>query len=277
MSFCSRCGTQAPDNAQYCSKCGNIIVTSNTDQPSNIPIPPTPIPSNPLPLPNHSSEQVVIRNTSPKSGLGNPGNEPFFHVIKLLPVPLRYITYYGLFIIGVYSNPDKAALVYLLFLVLALFKPNVWLNIFDKNPVNRKSVLLVFGTPVIVGLVISMIFGAALAHLENQSNSNKPTSQLKEETSSQHVKSVSIPQSDNDGKNVLMPSKNNSAFTGKIISKGRVANLYSSPDPNAEIVGSVNAGSTFPCYATQNGFFFFNHSGTKGWLRPINVEPIRAD
>ena len=73
----------------------------------------------------------------------------FMDFLDLLPRPLRYVVFYGLFTIGIFSKPVYTLGILAMLLVAALISPKHWLAPWGPEPVERKRVLKIYGTALV--------------------------------------------------------------------------------------------------------------------------------
>ena len=70
----------------------------------------------------------------------------FIDFLDMLPRPLRYVVFYGLFTIGIFTKPAYTLGMLAILLVAALISPKHWLTPWGQEPVERKRVLKIYGT-----------------------------------------------------------------------------------------------------------------------------------
>ena len=73
----------------------------------------------------------------------------FIDFLDLLPKPLRYVVFYGLFTIGIFTKPAYTVGMLAMLLVAALISPKYWLTPWGPEPVERKRVLKIYGTALV--------------------------------------------------------------------------------------------------------------------------------
>ena len=73
----------------------------------------------------------------------------FMDFLDLLPRPLRYVVFYGLFTIGIFTKPVYTLGILAMLLIAALISPKHWLTPWGPEPVERKRVLKIYGTALV--------------------------------------------------------------------------------------------------------------------------------
>ena len=80
----------------------------------------------------------------------------FLDFLHYLPLPIRYVIFYVVFAIGIFSKPSAAILVMIVLLVLGLLSPGRWLEPWGQEPVKRKRVLVIYGLPLVLFGILAL-------------------------------------------------------------------------------------------------------------------------
>ena len=94
----------------------------------------------------------------------------FIDFLDLLPRPLRYVVFYGLFTIGIFTKPVYTLGLLAMLLIAALISPKHWLTPWGAEPVERKRVLKIYGT----ALVFFCLLAYGLTPTDSVANQARP-------------------------------------------------------------------------------------------------------